>query len=313
MTVTDHDLTGYPLPQRLVRAAQEILGEKSVAWLAGIPDIARHCAQQWSCNFAAPFESLSYNYVAPGRRMDGSAVVLKVCIPGPEYATEANCLAEYSGDGALRLLARDDARQVLLLERLFPGAALTAHPDVETATHIAAGLMRRLWRPSQQRDSYPTVAVWMQHMADRSPGVLGAGHPFPQSWVSRALATYAELAQDQPDEVLLHGDLHMDNILSAQREPWLVIDPKGVIGPPIWETGPLILNAFPNGCDSATQRTPIHRIARQLAAELAFDVKSVAAWGMVRSVLSGWWTVEDHGYDWEDSIAIAGILNDMIC
>jgi streptomycin 6-kinase len=88
--MSDYGASIHPLPQRLVRTAQEILGENGDAWLARIPDIVQHCEVQWSCEFAPPFETLSYNFVAPGKRADGSDVVLKICIPGPDYATEAD-------------------------------------------------------------------------------------------------------------------------------------------------------------------------------------------------------------------------------
>lgn len=304
--------TTTAMPPRLVQTAHDLLGQAGDAWLAQIPDITQQCSKRWSCQFDAPYESLSINFVASGIRSDGMGVVLKICIPSPEYVTEADALAEYAGDGALQILERDDAHQAMLLERLTPGAALTATGDSDDAILITAGLMRRLWRPSRMPDRYPTVDTWMEHMATRSPGVLANGHAFPRSWIEKSLALYRELSQEKNHPLLLHGDLHMDNILSAQREPWLVIDPKGVIGPAIWETGPLLLNGWREDQSNEQNRVRLDRMITLLSEALGLETRRVAAWGQVRAVLSGWWTVEDHGRGWEDSIALAECLNSLM-
>ena len=299
------------LPPRLVATSREMLGDQAgYAWLTGIATVIDQCEKQWHCTFAPPFSNLSINYVAPGTRDDGSDVVIKVCIPSPEYLTEVACLDHYNGDGALRLLARDDAKYTLLLERLIPGQSLAHHHDPQEALHIAASLMKRLWRCPQFPELFPSVDIWIRHMAERSPLVLAQNHSFPSTWILRALDYYAVLSRNHAEDVLLHGDLHMDNILSGSREPWLAIDPKGVIGPSIWETGPIILNALPKQKDASANRTVITAVVNQLASELNMPVDLIAAWGMVRAVLSAWWTVEDHGQNWQDGITVAEILTE---
>ena len=52
----------------------------------------------------------------------------------------------------------------------------------------------------------------------------------PDAVVERAADLLSELTETSGEPVLLHGDLHHYNILSAEREPWLAIDPKGIVG-----------------------------------------------------------------------------------
>jgi streptomycin 6-kinase len=150
-------------------------------------------------------------------------------------------------------------------------------------------------------------------MAECATRLIGPGHPFPLERIDRALELFRDLSSSEAAPVLLHGDLHPDNILAADREPWLAIDPKGVIGEPAWEAGPLLMNILPSPPDPRVMRSILTRTVDQLAHELKMDRARLAACAMVRLVLSAFWTVEDHGHehDWEDVIIAAQILEDM--
>jgi streptomycin 6-kinase len=148
-------------------------------------------------------------------------------------------------------------------------------------------------------------------MAECATRLIGPGHPFPLERIDRALELFRDLSSSEAAPVLLHGDLHPDNILAADREPWLAIDPKGVIGEPAWEAGPLLMNILPSPPDPRVMRSILTRTVDQLAHELKMDRARLAACAMVRLVLSAFWTVEDHGYDWEDVIAATQILENM--
>lgn len=299
---------GFAVPKGLVRTTAEMRGPEGLAWLERLPAIVADCARRWSLTIAPPFAELSINYVAPGVRADGTAVVLKVCFPDHEFFTEVGALQLFAGRGALRLLAVDLDQGALLLERLRPGTPLIAIADDHQATHIAASVMRRLWRPVPADHSFPSVADWVLGMAKRAPRLIGPGSPFPARWIDYALGLFAELSASPVEPLLLHGDLHHGNILAAEREPWLAIDPKGVVGEPLWETGPLLFNALPSPLDVGMTRQILTRRVEQLAEELGFDRARLAAQGVVRTVLAGFWMVEDHGHGWEMVLTCAEIL-----
>ncbi|HLH71723.1 MAG TPA: aminoglycoside phosphotransferase family protein [Chloroflexota bacterium] len=122
------------------------------------------------------------------------------------------------------------------------------------------------------------------------------------------MASFSELSASSVESVLLHGDLHQGNILSAEREPWLAIDPKGVVGEPICETGPLLLNKLPPRLDSAQTRRLLARRVDQLAEELGVDRDRLRAWGVIRAVMSAFWSLEDHGRGWERTLVCAKLL-----
>jgi streptomycin 6-kinase len=91
----------------------------------------------------------------------------------------------------------------------------------------------------------------------------------------------------------LHGDLHHYNILSAERQPWLAIDPKGIVGEPAYETGALIRNPVPQILSAPNLDRILARRIHQLSDELGYDRQRVYGWAVAQAVLSAWWTYED--------------------
>jgi streptomycin 6-kinase len=129
--------------------------------------------------------------------------------------------------------------------------------------------------------------------------------------VDRALKLFEELISSSTETVLLHGDLHHYNILTAERQPWLALDPKGVVGDPCYEVGALFYN--PEGLlDRSNLRQVLARRADQLSEELGFDRQRVLGYGIAQAVLSAWWSYEDHGHGWEPTLVIADHLKNLL-
>ena len=298
------------IPEELARCRLEMHGDDGAAWLARLPGIVAGCSARWSLEVAEVLPHLSYNYVAPVARADGSAAVLKVCYLDHEFYTEAEALRLYDGRGCARLLAADLEQGALLLERVLPGTPLSAVSDEEEVAAIAAAVMRRLWRPAPVGHGFPTVDDWVMGMAQGAPALRATGRAFPWHMLDRAVDLYQELATSTGAAMLLHGDLHQGNILAAGREPWLAIDPKGIVGPSIWETGPLLLNAIADDTTTGDARRILSRMVARLAETLGFDRDALRAWGVVRAVLAAYWTVEDHGQAWEGALQCARILGE---
>ena len=135
----------------------------------------------------------------------------------------------------------------------------------------------------------------------RAPRRRHAGRCRPDLF-ERAEALYASLVATQAKPVVLHGDLHHWNILRAVREPWLAIDPHGVIGEPAFEVGPWMRNPVgdPGDADeSASSAEPAGRrgiLDRRLdifSEELDIDARSGFATGASPSaMLSACWSDE---------------------
>jgi streptomycin 6-kinase len=307
------------IPERFARSMIELHGDVGREWLDRLSGLIAAYERRWAIRVAPPFANLSYNYVAPAVRDDGSRVILKVGVPHPELASEIAALRLYDGRGCARLLEADPEHGALLLERLMPGTPLLDLPDDDEATLIAARVMRALWRPAPPAPEdavFPTVARWAAGM-QRLRAVYGGGTgPLPADMVERAEALFVALIPSMGAPLLLHGDLHHENVLknslATEREPWLVIDPKGLIGEAEYEVGALIRNPLPQLLDWPDVMATLARRFDILAEALGFERERMIAWSYAQAVLSAWWTIEDHGYGWEPTIALAEHLTTLL-
>lgn len=264
------------------------------AWLQQLPGILARCAQRWQLTILAPFENLSFHYVTPAQRADGTPVVIKVCSPTGEFARTAHAMQLFAQRGGARVLEVDERDEVLLLERLEPGSSLArlVPAEDERATSILISVMRQLWRQAPAQHNFPTVAHLfggLQRLRTRFGGGCG---PIPRHLLEAAEAQVAELLATPLPPLLLHGDLHHENILLAGSQ-WRVIDAKGVVGDPGYETGLLFYNPMPCLFSLPNLRALLARRLDQLSAELAMDRARIRSWGLAQCVLSAWWDIED--------------------
>jgi streptomycin 6-kinase len=280
-------------------------GDAGVEWLARLPSLVHECARRWSLEVLPPFRPRTFSHAAPAIRGDGAEVVLKLGVPSPELLTEIDALRLFDGRGSVRLLDADPEWGVLLLERLRPGASLAGEEDDRRATSIAARVMRRLWRPVPARHSFPTVETWGRGLERLRARFEGGTGPFPRDLVEAAEVLFRELAGSMGELVVLHGDLHHGNILSAERESWLSLDPKGVIGEPAYECGALLRNPMPDLLDRPHPERILARRVDELVETLQCDRDRLVGWGVAQAVLSAWWDYEDEGGAWDWSIRCA--------
>jgi len=302
-------LSMFVIPDDFVRKMIALGGEEGRAWIERLPTILAVCEQRWGLIIGFPFD-LSYNYVAPAVRSDGTSVVVKACLPDGE-STQVEALRLFDGCGMVRLLEYDEGDEVMLLERLRPGTLLSTVEDDEKATSIAASVMRQMWRPVPQERAFPTVFDWGEGFARLRQHYSGGCGPFPPALLEEAETLFAELSASMAKPVLLHGDLHHENILAAERQPWLAIDPKGLVGEPAYEPGALLRNQLSVVLEDPRPGRVLARRVDQLAEELGLDRARVRGWGLAQAVLSVWWSIEDFGrlenYDME-TLACAELL-----
>lgn len=298
-----------PIPPNFARMILEVHKEQGAAWLQRLPSIINDYATRWDLIVGPPFEPLSYNYVAPAVRSDGSDVVLKLGVPEPTVNGELEALRLYDGRGIVRLLESDPEQSVMLLERLNPGTMLSSLSDDQYATSIAAGVMRQLWQPAPAEHRFVTLDDWFAGLADLRPQFEGSTGPFEVRLVEEAESVSRELLASTTEPMVLHGDFHHYNVLAAERQPWLAIDPKGIVGDPAYEPGAFLYNALPDDLGDRELGRLLARRVDQLAEELLLDRDRVLAWGVAQAVLSGWWSYEDHGHGWEEVMRVAACLS----
>jgi len=305
-------MTERDVPTYFAAFIADYFGERGAAWLVELPDLLAMYARGWNLDILPPFGGLSFNYVAPVVRADGSPAVLKVGVPEDEARTGIAFLRLCDGDGAVRLLEADTEHCALLMERAFPGLPLARLDDDDAATGIAAEVMRALWHPVPATHSFITLARRLLAFARVREMHDGGAGPLPEGLLSRAERLAAELLASALDERVLHGDLHHDNIVSAQRAPWLAIDPKGIVGDPGFETGALMNNPYGR---METWTAPARQFARRadiLAERLGYPRERLLAWSYTQAVLSASWEVIAGTVRYASWVARAEVLATLL-
>jgi len=318
-------VTILSIPNNFPRTIIELYDERGIAWLENLPGLLADCERRWSLKVLPPF-GLSYNYVAPAVRADGTEVVIKLGVPDGGLTDEMTALRLWGGHGIAQLLDCDPDQGIMLLERLKPGTPLATIEDDEQATRIFAQVARQLWIPAPAVHNFDTPNTWAEGMKRLRKRFDGGAGPLPAKIVGAAELLFSELLGSQADPVLLHGDLHHWNILSAEAcpersrmgQPWLAIDPKGIVGEPCYEVGAWLRNPVGRLFNQSNPSRLFARRVAILAEELTFDRQRIISWGVAQAVLSAWWSIEDHGErserseGWEEAVAIAEVLSGLM-
>lgn len=264
-------------------------GDAGRAWIERLPGIVAAHLARWMLTPDGPVLHGYMGIVLPVVRASGERAALKVAwLDGGGY-WEPVALAAWDGRGAVRLLERDDDAGVILIERLDPASSLRTLSGI-AASRIAGQVCRRLAVPAPP--GLPRVDELAARWVDELPRDWERlGRPFPPRWLEPAVATCRELGPSQPD-LLLHGDLVFDNVLRADREPWLVIDPDGVVGDPAFEAAPFLSNRWSELTAQPDLRAAVHARVAAFADGAGLDLERVRRWAHARQVKEALWCRE---------------------
>jgi streptomycin 6-kinase len=274
-----------------VRAMAE-RGPQWAAWVDGLDVTVRLLVEQWRLRTDGDPTHGHCSLVLPVSTSDGVAAVLKIGFPDEESEHEHLALRRWGGAGAVRLLSAEPHQRALLLERL-SSEDLTGVPDAQ-ACRIVADAYRRIHVPALPplRSLVSYVDRWTAELAE-----LPRSAPIPRRLVEQAVALGTDLIADRAvADRVIHTDLHYSNVLAAnipaaEREPWLVIDPKPVNGDPHYEIAPMLWNRWDEIAGDV--RDGVRRRFWTLVDAAGFDEDRARAWVIVRMVHNAMWAFRD--------------------
>jgi streptomycin 6-kinase len=283
--------TSFYIPPHL-REALAHFGAEGERWLADLPARVAELEQAWSLTVQTALDSDGCcALIAPVRLADGSQAILKIGIPHREARRESDGLRVWDGHGAVRLLRASADGFSLLLERCVPGTNLWSLSE-EEADAAAAGVLKRLWReppPTAPIERLSDLAAeWCEGLPRTAPA-----KGYDEEMVAHAVDLACQLAATQPRRVLLHGDFHPGNVLAAEREPWLAIDCKPVVGDPAYDLAQWIGNRYEAAEHSPDPVACLRRQIDRFGHLLNMDPARIAGWTFVKSL----------GWDWEPPVA----------
>lgn len=288
------------LSSTFISNIQDIYGGKGTSWLNDLPAYLERLCKKRGLRFLKVMSELTYNFVCIIEIITtNEQAVLKMAPTLQNIGTEAKWLQCFN-KGVPKIYWVDEKYNAFLMEYLFPGKSLKSVKDDEKATRIICQTIRDL--QTTQKNFLPC-----KHISELSKNFsILQGH-IDNKLLSQTISWFNELISDQTQEVLLHGDLHHNNILSCS-EGWKVIDPHGYIGDPAFEVGAMIYNPINNFPADHSLSQVIEERLKILAEELPFDAQRIKACTFCMTMLSLAWTVEDHAYVPELQLSIAKVI-----
>lgn len=299
-----------PIPVDVPDAFAAANGENNAsgrAWIAGLPRLAADFLDHWTLRPDGPAEHGQASLVLPVIRADGAPAVLKFQQASEDNAGAAPGLRAWDGNGVVRLLDHDPDTGTMLLERLDAARPLSSVADDDAAMRILADLMARLVAvpapPGLRR--LADIAAAMLNQVPRAVSALR--DPAEQQLVRTCASAVAELI-GEPGDRLLHWDLHYDNILAGQREPWLAIDPEPLAGDPGFDLWPALDSRWEEAVVATgdVTRTVLRRFDL-LTEVLGLDRQRAAGWTLGRILQNALWDIEDGKTTLEPAQAALGM------
>lgn len=274
--------------QTLKNNILSIFGETGRVWLEELNQLVKKLQDYWFLKELHPVSNMTYNFVARALNSENIPVVLKISCDKNLIEEEANALKYFNGQGSIVLLDQHRGCHALLLQQAIPGTPLKSlYPaqqklTMESFIGVAAKLHSR---PLPKKHSFGHISDWLEALDEADTDEI------PQELLTRAIKLKNRLLDTIKNEKVLHGDLHLDNILHHGDE-WLSIDPKGVVGEPEFE-----IAAFDFIDDTelakATSEMLLSRI-EQVAQIAGLSPQRIKEWTFVRLILAAAWAVEDR-------------------
>jgi streptomycin 6-kinase len=297
------------VPAELVATHGKYFGEAGRAWLDDLPGRAAELMERWELRRDGAPICGAVALIVPVVDADGTPAMLKLQPIDDETIGEPVALREWGGDGAVRLLRHEPESGSLLLERL-ADRALADVPGDLAALQIISELLLRLNATPAPQDVRRMADVGAR-MLDRVPVALAKDADPDRQRLIRDCAAALREVLPEPGDRLLHWDLHFDNVLAGEREPWLAIDPKPLAGDPGFE----LLAALHNRWDDVVATGDVPRAVRRrfdlMTEVLGLDRQRAVAWTMARVLQNKLWEVESDDSTWHAGFdeAVAAALS----
>lgn len=300
-----HDIN---IPTDFKKRIINAYGEKGSSWLKNLRHAIKHAQETYNLSNIQALPNFSFNVVTSAMQSDGQKIILKFCIPGREADREIEALRFMSGKGIIKLLDFDRAQGILLLEECCPGKTLAKVVSEAEATSVAAKLIGNIQKSIDNQIQFPLTLDWFRRLNSKVECPPG----FSTKTIDKAKHIAADLHNQSKHSVLLHGDLHHFNILSAQRQPWLAIDPKGVIGPAEYECGAFLRNPIPQIAIKPNLGKVMADRIDIFSEILGFDRQAIMGWGYSQAILASIWCLDIKSEDWRVFLKCAEVLNDLL-
>ena len=294
------------LPSELVAHVNAMCGRRGELWFEELPQVIADLERKWNVAVGRPFPGIEFNYVAGAVGKDGEALVIKIAPPFEtvEIYGEAMFLRVLAGRGAVRLFNEDRELNAILIERAEPGKALHEafeSSPIDCVEPAIAVLKRILQPPPAEMSDVVTLDTWFKNFRRYQET------DFPKDLAEKALQIYERISQQSDRTFYIHGDLHPGNVVTAQREKFLAIDPKGIVGHVGYDIAVFLINLERWQRKAANLEELLSDAICRFASAFEFTEGEIREWVFVHMVIAAWWNFEDMSSLFDPELAMPGI------
>ena len=171
-------------------------------------------------------------------------VILKILFNSEfdEDLKEITSLIQFQGENFCKLHAYSLEDKVYIMERITPADTLYESASRDERIKIIGNIYKALHSPDLPNSIFPTYSEWFDAAKKGTKERTDCEELHP--YLEYAECMLKDICRQYARNVLLHGDLHHENILKNENGSYTVIDPKGVIGDPVFDLSRFILDEF---------------------------------------------------------------------
>lgn len=291
----------HTLEKNITNAFQQ----KGKEWFAELPRIIEQLSQQWSLSKLEPIHNMNWNYVALAVKDSQFPVVLKISCDKKLVADEIRAIHYFNGHGCIQLIDRNIELNALLLDQAMPGFSLKSlYPnEINNVIDYYSHVVKQLTSVAQiNQEKFQHISTWLTAIDTADSAII------PAELLNKAIALKNYLLNTAGHEYILHGDLHLENIIKHQSN-WLAIDPKGIRGELEFEVAAFdFISSIEIAQHSQLSVLLQQRIA-MLATKLNLDANRLTSWVFVRLILAAAWFIEDRG----DPTSVITLAKELYC
>jgi len=177
-------------------------------------------------------------------------VILKILLPN-NFDNEIPTLKLFQGENFCKLYEYSFEDRVYIMERIVPAHTLYESAPRNERIQIVGEIFKELHKTALPDSMFPTYTEWFEAGKEGTKNRKDCEGLY--QYLDRAERMLADICKKYSRNLLLHGDLHHENILKNEKGGYTVIDPKGVIGDPIFDLSRFILDEFRDDLTSEPQ------------------------------------------------------------
>ena len=187
-------------------------------------------------------------------------VILKILFNYHGYDNEILALKLFQGEHFCKLYAYSFEDMVYIMERIVPAHTLYESAPRNERIKIAGEIFNGLHRTDLPAGTFPTYTQWFEAGKEGTKNREDCEELY--QYLDSAERMLTDICKKYSRNLLLHGDLHHENILKNENGGYTVIDPKGVIGDPVFDLSRFILDEFRDDLTSEPKEEIIHFVQK---------------------------------------------------